>query len=147
MTVSEENARFWDELCGTGLARSLGIVELTPESLALFDRAYFDLYPYLRPLIDRAGVKDSNVLEIGLGFGSVGQYIAKQSSSYHAVDIAESPVALMRQRLIFQGLPGAQVQRGSALDLPYPDGAFDTVVSSDSLVDGIPGSPVPRVSR
>src|SRR4051812_21685656 len=39
------NARFWDELCGSALARSLGIADASRESLSRFDRAYLDLYP------------------------------------------------------------------------------------------------------
>jgi hypothetical protein len=38
---------FWDELCGTNLARTLGISDASEESLARFDEAYFALYSYL----------------------------------------------------------------------------------------------------
>jgi hypothetical protein len=39
-SIDHRNRAFWDELCGTGLAESLGITEVTPESVARFDYAY-----------------------------------------------------------------------------------------------------------
>src|SRR5256885_405910 len=45
--IDEQNAGFWNELCGSGLAQSLGITEITPASLARFDDAYMAFYPYL----------------------------------------------------------------------------------------------------
>lgn len=45
--IDERNRAFWDELCGSGLARELGITEITPASLAQFDHAYMRKYPYL----------------------------------------------------------------------------------------------------
>jgi hypothetical protein len=45
--VSDKNSEFWDELCGSGLARYLGISDSSPESLKKFDDWYFNFYPYL----------------------------------------------------------------------------------------------------
>lgn len=132
-TVTEANAAFWNELCGTILARSLGIVEPTPESLSLFDAAYFSYYPYLLPLVDRAGISDRTVLEIGLGYGSLGGYVAPRARAYFALDIAQGPVGLMQQRFALLGLPPDRVQQGSALDLPFPQGTFDTVITIGTL--------------
>ena len=50
--IDEQNKAFWDELCGTGLARSLGITEITPASIARFDDAYMQYYPYLARYLD-----------------------------------------------------------------------------------------------
>ena len=44
--IDIRNARFWNELCGSSLARSLGIKEVSIESLQQFDLAYLGLYPY-----------------------------------------------------------------------------------------------------
>src|SRR5262249_43655732 len=41
------NAVFWNELCGSALARSLGITDSTAEGLRRFDEAYMAMYPYL----------------------------------------------------------------------------------------------------
>ena len=43
----KKNMKFWEELCGTHMAKKLGITELNSESLARFDNWYFDFYPYL----------------------------------------------------------------------------------------------------
>jgi hypothetical protein len=45
--VDTQNAAFWDELCGTGLAKSLGITTRDSESLKRYDEAYMAMYPYL----------------------------------------------------------------------------------------------------
>ena len=38
--LDDRNAGFWDELCGSSLARQLGITDASAESLARFDAAY-----------------------------------------------------------------------------------------------------------
>ena len=43
--VSEANAVFWDELCGSSMARQIGIVDNSPTELARFDATFFDFYP------------------------------------------------------------------------------------------------------
>ena len=50
--IDAGNARFWDELCGSALARSLGIEDASAESLRRFDDAYLALYPYLDAYLD-----------------------------------------------------------------------------------------------
>ena len=60
--VDVNNASFWSELCGTRLAREVGVTDASPESLARFDRAYMDFYPYLERYlpwqVGRAGARD-----------------------------------------------------------------------------------------
>ena len=128
MDVSEANRRFWDELCGSSLARSVGITDRTAASLAKFDEAYMELYPYLLqrvPVADFAGLR---VLEVGLGYGTLGQKIAQSCRSYTGLDIAHGPVQMMRHRLGLAGIAGNAVQ-GSVLDAPFPDASFDRVVA------------------
>ena len=45
--IDRSNSAFWDELCGSSLARALGIIDVSKESLNRFDQTYFDYYPYL----------------------------------------------------------------------------------------------------
>ena len=132
--IDEGNRAFWDELCGTGLAQSLGISEITPESLTRFDEAYRDMYPYLVRYLNGLAVEGRDVLEIGLGFGTVGQILAERGARYHGADIAAGPVAMMRDRLRRLGEPAdGSVRQASALALPWDDETFDVVVSIGCL--------------
>jgi SAM-dependent methyltransferase len=133
-TIDAQNQEFWDELCGSGLARSLGIAQITPESVAQFDAAYLGYYPYLVRYLDDLPVEGRDVLEIGLGFGTVGQVLAERGARYRGVDIAAGPVAMMQDRLRWLGQPddGPAVE-ASALALPWEDEAFDVVVSIGCL--------------
>jgi SAM-dependent methyltransferase len=132
--LDDRNAAFWDELCGTNLARSLGITDASEESLARFDEAYFALYPYLLGYFPREAVAGRRLLEIGLGYGTLGEALARLGADYHGIDLAAAPVAMMRARLA--RVPGArpeQVTQGSALELPLDDASFDQVVSIGCL--------------
>jgi SAM-dependent methyltransferase len=132
--VDRQNAEFWNELCGTGLARSLGITEPSRESLHRFDDAYLCFYPYLGHYIFPEDLKGKRVLEIGLGYGTLGQLLALQGCCYHGLDIAVNPVAMMRYRFALLGLEGThRVQVGSALEIPYKDASFDYVYSIGCL--------------
>jgi SAM-dependent methyltransferase len=132
--LDDRNAAFWDELCGTNLARSLGITDASEQSLARFDEAYFALYPYLLGYFPRQTVQGRRLLEIGLGYGTLGEALARLGADYHGLDLAGAPVAMMRARLAC--VPDArpeQVVQGSALELPFEDASFDHVVSIGCL--------------
>ena len=134
LELDDRNRVFWDELCGSGLAQSLGITELTSASLARFDDAYMGFYPYLPGYLDRGGVDGADVLEIGLGFGTLGAILAQRSRSYVGVDIAEGPVAMMRDRVReLQLSDHATAEQASVLELPFADETFDVVVSIGCL--------------
>jgi SAM-dependent methyltransferase len=126
--LDEANARFWDELCGTGLAQTLGLTDRSPASLRRFDDAYFALYPYLLPTVRPGELAGKRVLEIGLGYGSLSQKLAEAGADYTGMDIADGPVRMVNDRLRIAGLPGRAV-RGNALAMPFEDGALDAVVS------------------
>lgn len=128
------NAAFWNELCGSALARSLGITDSTPESLRKFDEAYMAMYPYLSSYVTEQDMKGKRLLEIGLGYGTLGQLIAPRGCEYYGLDIADGPVEMMRYRLALLGKEaGGRVQKGSALDIPHQDGTFDYVYSIGCL--------------
>lgn len=132
--IDEQNSTFWDELCGSGLARSLGIRDRNEASLARFDEAYFAMYPYLEGYLDRFDLKNRRVLEIGLGYGTLGGAIARRGAIYHGVDISPGPVAMMRHRLRLTGTPqDDRIVQASAAALPFPDGTFDFVYSIGCL--------------
>ena len=126
--TNNENENFWDEPCGTILAKSLGIEDSSKESLLKYDANFFSFYPYLAKHIPYAAMNQKKVLEVGLGFGSVAQKIAESGALYHGLDIAAGPVALARKRLEQNGLQG-HVNKGNFLNCPYEDNFFDFVVS------------------
>ena len=132
--LDDRNAAFWDELCGTNLARTLGITDASEASLTRFDEAYFALYPYLLDYFPPRAVEGRRLLEIGLGYGSLGEALARLGADYHGLDLAAGPVSMMRARLA--RVPGArpeQVAQGSVLELPFDDASFDHVVSIGCL--------------
>jgi SAM-dependent methyltransferase len=130
--IDSRNSSFWDELCGTHLASSLGVVDNGKESLALFDKWFFDIYPFLDDHLDLPSLKGKRVLEIGLGYGTVGQYLAQHCEEYMGLDIAAGPVNMMRHRMQQAGLNGDATQ-GSILDAPFPDQSFDVIVALGCL--------------
>ena len=101
--IDRQNAAFWSELCGSALARSLGITGDEPDALERFDADYLGFYPYLQGYVDRFDLAGRDVLEIGLGYGTLGQYIAERGAVYHGLDIAPTPVEMMRHRLRMLG--------------------------------------------
>jgi SAM-dependent methyltransferase len=132
--LDEQNASFWDELCGSALARRLGIQDASAESLARFDAAYLAYYPYLDEYIpDR--LDGERVLEIGLGYGTLAGELIRRGADYTGLDIAPGPVAMARHRLALAGIAEAEgrARQGSALELPYPDAAFDRVFTIGCL--------------
>jgi SAM-dependent methyltransferase len=132
--VDRQNAAFWSELCGSSAARSLGITGNEPDALQCFDDWYFDYYPYLKTYVDPYDLHGRNVLEIGLGYGTLGQYIAERGAVYHGLDIAPTPVEMMRHRLRMLGAAADDhVVQGSARDIPFAPETFDYLYSIGCL--------------
>jgi SAM-dependent methyltransferase len=126
--IDAANAAFWDELCGSAFARALGILDHSKDSLNRFDRAYLGMYPYLLRHVPVNEMRDRDVLEIGLGYGTLSQQIAQAGARYNGLDIAAGPVRMVNHRLAMASLGGKAVQ-GSMLECPFPDGSMDRVVS------------------
>jgi SAM-dependent methyltransferase len=124
----KQNAEFWDTLCGTNLAISLGITDRSSTSLKKFDDWYFGFYPYLADHIPFKAFRGKRVLEVGLGYGSVAQRIAESGAGYIGLDIANGPVEMTNYRLRAQGLDG-YAQVGSILQAPFASETFDYVVA------------------
>jgi SAM-dependent methyltransferase len=131
-SVDDANSQFWTELCGSSLARVLGIKDSSVQSLARFDDWYFNFYPYLLPFVDLTACCGKRALEVGLGYGSLSQALAEARGIYTGLDIAPGPVAMVNHRLAQKSLPGKAVQ-GSVLECPFPDQSFDFVVAIGSL--------------
>jgi SAM-dependent methyltransferase len=130
--IDERNVAFWDELCGTSQARQLGVTDSSPQSLARFDAWYFELYPYLFDHVQLQQLVDRDVLEIGLGYGSLSQKIAASGARYVGLDIATGPVEMVRHRLRQAALPG-RAEQGNILAAPFPDHSFDWIITIGCL--------------
>lgn len=130
--ISGKNSEFWNELCGSHLAKVLGIADSSVESLKKFDDWYFDFYPYLFDHIPFASLKGRAVLEIGLGYGTVSQRLAESGAEYIGLDIAAGPVAMVNHRLEQAGLSGKAIQ-GSILAPNFSEESFDYIVAIGCL--------------
>jgi SAM-dependent methyltransferase len=128
LEIDRKNKDFWNELCGSVLAKSLGIENSDIQSLKKYDNYYMDYYPYLKKYLPIEEFKDKDILEIGLGFGTVGQYLALVSGSYSALDISPNAVMMLKQRLEQNHLTG-DVRLGSMITCPFDRDSFDFVVS------------------
>jgi SAM-dependent methyltransferase len=131
-TIDRSNTDFWNTLCGSNMAQAAGITGDDPDDLRRFDDLYLSFYPYL-PQYVPGDLSSKRVLEIGLGFGTLGQLLASRGASYHGVDIAAEPVLVMKRRIAALGQSEKQVQQASALDLPFADETFDEVYSIGCL--------------
>ena len=130
--MDKENADFWDDLCGSHVARSLGITDRSERSLKIFDNWYFNYYPYLEKHIEFKKLEGKNVLEVGLGYGSVSQRLVESGAIYTGLDIAEGPVDMVNHR-ISQSLLSGRAVKGSILSPTFDQGAFDTVIAIGCL--------------
>jgi SAM-dependent methyltransferase len=130
--LSERNSHFWNELCGSNLAKTLGILDSSVASLKKFDDWYFGLYPYLFDYIPFSGLKDKSVLEVGLGYGTVSQKLAESGANYTGLDIASGPVKMVNHRLNQEQLLGNAIC-GSILSPPFEPESFDTIIAIGCL--------------
>jgi SAM-dependent methyltransferase len=125
--IDKLNISFWNELCGTPFAKSIGIHDFSEASLKKYDGWFFKFYPYLKKYLDRVG-DGGDVLEIGLGYGTTSTYLAKKALNYFGLDIAPRSVECVNQRLQYLGKKQtAQIR--SAHNLPFPDESLDSVIS------------------
>ncbi len=130
--IDTQNREFWDELCGSHMARVLGIHDHSLESLQRFDAAYFEYYPYLLNYIPLETLVGKRVLEIGLGYGSLSRKLILADTKYTGMDISWNAVRMTRTSGELLSRPVDAVQ-GNALQLPFADDSFDAVVSIGCL--------------
>lgn len=92
------------------------------------DRMCIQLYEHVVRDVDLRGV---DVLEVGSGRGGGCAYLARYRGprSVTGVDLSRAAVALCRRH---RRAPGLTFVQADALELPFPDGAFDVVVNVES---------------
>ncbi len=132
-TIDAQNQEFWDEVCGSGLARSLGIAQITPESVAQFDAAYRATTRTSSAIWTTCRWRGATCSRSASG-SERSPVLAERGARYRGVDIAAGPVAMMQDRLRWLGQPDDRpAVEASALALPWEDEAFDVVVSIGCL--------------
>lgn len=130
--IDRANSAFWNELCGTNRAKTLGIIDRSPESLRRFDEWYLGYYWYLERHIPYRSLRGKDVLEAGLGYGTVLQKLVAAGARYTGIDIAEGPVEMGSYRMALLGrTPACSV--GNILDTGFGDNSFDCVVTIGCL--------------
>lgn len=72
------------------------------------------------------------VLDIGCGLGDALHLLRDRFEELHGLDPSEAMVATARDNLTDRGVKHVDIRRGLAEELPYDDGQFDTVVSTDT---------------
>ncbi|BDF69242.1 hypothetical protein CE91St41_02230 [Oscillospiraceae bacterium] len=80
------------------------------------------------------GLKPGELLEVGPGPGYVGLEVAKALgiSTLTGCEISPAMIAVAEKNAAEYGIPARYV-RGNAMEMPFPDGSFDCVVSNGSL--------------
>lgn len=128
--LNANNARFWNEICGnTSIAKRLNIQgDFSANALKAFDKNYFDYYPYLQRHVNPKRMIGKKVLEVGLGYGTLGQKIAEEGADYLGLDIAPKPVELTNHRLKLLHLQGKAIC-DNILNPKLPSETFDYIVS------------------
>ena len=129
--ITAENSSYWNYLCGSHDARALGIETIDTDSLRRFDEWYFTFYPYLKQIIGSTVKESASVIEIGLGFGSVAEWLGRRQAAYVGVDIASAPVQLANLRLL--NVLQAKSIQSDVMVLPFQSDSFDAAVSIGAL--------------
>ena len=92
----------------------------------------FWYYPYLADtsIIPWPQLKNKSVLEVGLGYGSVGRRGIQYGTLYTALDVAKRPIDFLSKTT---QQSNATFLKESALTMPFSDDTFDYVISIGCL--------------
>jgi ubiquinone/menaquinone biosynthesis C-methylase UbiE len=133
-TKAQDVLNYWD-------AHTMGTQFLRGENVEPGTREYFERlhpiiyrYEYVPPIFDAESKKlqDKKLLEVGCGMGFDVIEWAKRGVDVSAVDLTPNAIKIAEHHVELMGQK-AELQVGSALDLPYPDNTFDAVWSRGVL--------------
>ncbi len=73
---------------------------------------------------------EDEILEIGLGFGTLGNYLFDKCKKYTGIDISEEPVSMMKKRIEYSdNISTCTSSIGNGTNLIFKDNSFDVVIS------------------
>ena len=98
-----------------------------------YDRYRYSTEKHIQACLDNMKVSGKRVLEVGLGQGADAEQLVRRGAIWSGLDLTAESVARVRTRLSLRELPYENIQQGSILNPPYPDGYFDVVFSHGVL--------------
>jgi SAM-dependent methyltransferase len=137
--INQENSDFWSEPCGTNALINLGLSDNPLGNITKFDEWYFEFYPYLLELLRDIDLENANVLEIGIGMGSVTRLLSQKAKKLTCVDIAPGAIDFVSKTLPLDHKVNFICE--SILDYK-PESNFDVIIAIGSLhhTGDLPGS-------
>jgi SAM-dependent methyltransferase len=131
--LENDIAAFWEEHpCGENvLGRQLdGDHE---DFFQQFDNMRYTREAHILPCLDAIDFRDKQILEIGLGQGADAEQIIRRGGRWSGLDLTAESVQRVKTRMMLHKLPYEQIERGSALDMPFPAKRFDIAFSHGGL--------------
>jgi SAM-dependent methyltransferase len=98
-----------------------------------YDRFRYSSEAHILGCLDRVQVRGKRLLELGPGEGAEAEQLIRRGAVYCALDLTAAAVNRTTTRLSLRKLPFDRIEQGSALAIPWPDGAFDRVFSHGVL--------------
>ncbi len=130
----EQNRNFWNEICGTTFAEINNIELKDMSQIELFDKLYFEFYPYLFDELNWVLEGAETCIEVGLGAGTVSRYLASNCENYVGLDISDESCNFVRSTFDYLNLKAVTVNR-SILSTIHPNelNKYDSAVAIGSL--------------
>jgi ubiquinone/menaquinone biosynthesis C-methylase UbiE len=129
-------ASFWQtHPCGDALIGGLqNAFEGDYESFfTAYDNNRYEVEYHIPGCLDDVGVSGERLLEIGLGQGAESEQLIRRGANWSGLDVTPEAVDRVRTRLRLRSLPFADLQVGSATQIPWDDDQFDIVFSHGVL--------------
>jgi ubiquinone/menaquinone biosynthesis C-methylase UbiE len=78
--------------------------------------------------------RESAILDVACGPGTLPILAAGQVKSVHAIDFSESMINIFKESVKTEGFNNVEIHCGDGQDLPFSDGMFDVAFSMFGLI-------------
>jgi len=95
--------------------------------------------------LEKGGIKQANILEIGTGNGRDSIFLAKRGHTTTGIDVAEQAVSAAKKNA--GKLKNVTFEKGNAEKLKYPDESFDAVFSIAALHSSLLDESLAEINR